>query len=576
MDKKTIVGIDLGTTNSVVSIFDDKQPKTLKIDNTKLLPSAVSFINGTFIVGQTAKNMAIVEPENTCLSIKRRMGEDIDIKLGKHILRPEDISSLILKKIKETVENKTGITVDKLRAVVTVPAYFTEVQREATKQAAEMANIKVERIINEPTAAALSFGLNKIDDAIFAIYDLGGGTYDISIVENNMGIVEVKASNGDNKLGGDDFDELFADHIWKKFADKNKIKEKPSAKEKARLLKIAEQTKISLSTENTVEIQENFFYKIKEKAIHLELTVTRDEFENLIKHLVSKTVSLLQVALEDADVEIDDIEGVILVGGSSRIPLVSKMIEEDFGIIPSLIDLPDEAVSHGATIQGAIINNIDIDTVLVDITPHSLGIKAYDGGSDESMEETMMQKMMGLDFEINAKTTVIIPKNTPIPVKRSRQYFGSVPFQKGFEIQIYQGEEISPSQNKLIGETLFEVKQPVERPTLLVTFELDINGILKMSAIQEENGEQVQATFKSSRGLKKRKSKVEDPIATVSESNKMLINRAEKVLKTDIDPEDKEELTELLEKYKTATVENSNNISSSENELLDLLFFLEQ
>jgi len=328
MDKNTIVGIDLGTTNSVVSILVDGEPKTLKIDHEKLLPSAISLSNGVYIVGQTAKNMAIVEPENTCLSIKRRMGENITIKLGDKNLRPEDISSIILRKIKNAVEQKLEIKFDKLRAVITIPAYFTEVQREATKQAAELAGIKVERIINEPTAAALSFGLNKIDDAIFAIYDLGGGTFDISIIENNTGIIEVLSSKGNNKLGGDDFDNLLADLIWTKFTEKHKIKAVSTPKEKARLKKIAEETKIKLSSEESVNIQENFFYKIKEKPIHLEVEITKIEFEDLIKPLIEQTISLMQDAFDDADTEISDIEGIVLVGGSSLIPLVSSLIED--------------------------------------------------------------------------------------------------------------------------------------------------------------------------------------------------------------------------------------------------------
>jgi len=587
MDKNTIVGIDLGTTNSVVSILVDGEPITLKIDQEKLLPSAISLSNGIFIVGQTAKNMAIVEPENTCLSIKRQMGEDITIKLGNKDLRPEEISSIILKKIKNAVEQKFEIKFDKLRSVITIPAYFTEVQREATKQAAELAGIKVERIINEPTAAALSFGLNKINDAIFAIYDLGGGTFDISIIENNTGIIEVLSSKGNNKLGGDDFDNLLADLIWAKFAKKHKIKVAPTKKEKARLKKIAEETKIKLSSEDSVNIQENFFYKIKEKPVHLEVEITKTEFENLIRPLIEQTISLMQDAFDDADTEMSDIEGIILVGGSSLIPMVSNLIEDMFSIMPSLLDLPDEAVSHGATIQGAIINNINVDTILVDITPHSLGIKVADDSSGaESMQEKMLEMMMSggspedLDMDVEASikffTGVIIPKNTPIPTKRTERYAASGPFQKAYDIQIYQGENEDPKDNHFIGKTLFEIEKPVEEGQIDVTFELDINGILKMSAVQVQTGDEVKSTFKSSRGLKKREGKIFEEIATENEANKMLITRAEKILKKEINDEDKRELENLTEKYKKAVISNDNAINDIETELLDLLFFLEQ
>ncbi len=585
MDKSTIVGIDLGTTNSVVSVLAEDTPRTIKIDNEKLLPSAVSYADGVYIVGQTAKNMAIVEPENTCLSIKRKMGEDITIKLGNNNLRPEDISSIILKKIKTSVEKELKLEEGKLRAVVTIPAYFTEEQRQATKQAAELAGIQVERIINEPTAAALAFGLSKIEDAVFAIYDLGGGTFDISIIENSAGIIEVLSSKGNNKLGGDDFDELLADFIWKRFAKNNKIKDKPSSKVNARLKKIAEETKIKLSKQESVLIQENFFYKIKNKPVHLELKVTKTDFEYLIKPLLEKTISLVKDAFEDAEVEISNVEGIILVGGSSLIPLVTKMITSNFNITPALLDLPDEAVSHGATIQGAIINNIDVDTILVDITPHSLGVRLSKYSVDELLMQAMMDGKQPDDIdkdEIEKKmkesiTGVIIPKNTPIPVKRTSKFSASSSFQKAYDIQIFQGENVNPEKNHLIGKTLFEVKKPVERGEIEVTFELDINGIINMSAIQIQTKDKVIATFKSSRGIKKHKEKIVEEIANIDDSNKIIINRAEKMLKNkDINKEDRDELNELIEKYKKAITDNDEAQKTIETELLDLLFFLEQ
>lgn len=585
MDKNTIVGIDLGTTNSVVSVFTENEPKTIKIDNQKLLPSVVSYSDGTFIVGQTAKNIAILEPEKTCLSIKRRMGENISIELGEKKLRPEEISSIILKKIKKAVEQKLDMTFDKLRAVITIPAYFTEVQREATKQAAELADIKVERIINEPTAAALAFGLNKIDDAVFAIYDLGGGTFDISLIENNAGIIEVLSSKGDSKLGGDDFDELLLEYIWDKFAKKHALKQKPTRKELARLKKIAEETKIKLSNDTTVTIQENFFTKVKDKPLHLELTITRNEFEELIKPLINKTIDLFEDTFDDAGIEPEEIEGIILVGGSSLIPLVSKTIEEEFDLIPSLIERPDEAVSHGATIQGAIINKFDVDTILVDITPHSLGVKVQSMDPNTVLEKLMQNGVIdpeNEDLDVEKimedfmETGFIIQKNTPIPVSRTRRFYASVPFQKAYDIQIYQGENRKPDDNHYIGNTLFEVKKPVELGQIEVTFKLDINGILHMSATQIQTGDEVKATFKSSRGLKKRKKDVIEEVAAESEANKMLITRAEKVLKTDISDEDKEDLKSLIEKYKNAILNNDDILKEIETELMDILFFLEK
>ncbi len=579
MNNQTIVGIDLGTTNSVVSVLDENSaPRTIKIDNSKLLPSAVSFSSNSFIVGQMAKNMAILEPENTCLSIKRKMGENITIQIGNKELRPEEISSIILQKIKNAVISEIGFTGDKLRCVITVPAYFTEGQREATKQAAELAGMKVERVINEPTAAALAFGLNKIDDAAYAVYDLGGGTFDISIVENNAGIIEVLASTGDNYLGGDDFDRLLADFIWAKFLDKNSIETERSRKVDARLVKIAEETKIKLSEEEEVSLQENFFLKHNDTAYHLELTVYRAEFEELIRGLIEKTVDLIENAIEDANVDKDKLAGIILVGGSSRIPMVSELIEERLDIIPALIDLPDEAVSHGATIQGAIINHIDVDTILVDITPHSLGIRTLE--NKYSTEKDMMKEMMGFspddDEEDSFVTGFIINRNTPIPTKQSRRFSAVVPFQSKYQIEIYQGEHRDPDDNKLIGECMLEVAKPVQHGEIEVTFELDLNGILKMTAIQLGTNDVISSTFKSSRGIKTKKSTIENEIISFDEASKTLLNRAESLLKTDtLNAEDKSELTTLVERFRTEKLEGKAT-TQTESELLDLLYYLEQ
>lgn len=582
MDSNIIVGIDLGTTNSVVSFLNDKTPQTLLIDNSKLLPSAVCFTDEGFVVGQAAKNMAILEPENTSLSIKRRMGENITIKLGGKSLRPEEIASLILKKIAMAVKSQLEYQPEKLRAVVTVPAYFTEEQREATKQAAELANLQVERIINEPTAAALSFGLDKLEGDIFAIYDLGGGTFDVSIVENNAGIIEVLATTGNNHLGGDDFDKLLADYIWDKFRKKNKIKSERLPKVNARLLKIAEETKIALSDDETVSIKENFFIKEGDKTHHLDLEVSRIDFENLINKHIIETVDLLDTAVHDADCDISDLEGIILVGGSSRIPLITNIIEEKLKITPSLIELPDEAVSHGATIQGAIINKINIDTVLVDITPYSLGLKALARENEDNFEDmmnSMLERMMKVEEDEedeNFITGVIIPKNTPIPAKRTRTFGATIPFQKAYGIEVFQGEHIRPHDNRFIGKTMLEVEEPQEHGGVDVTFELDINGLLKVTATQINTNETVKAEFTSSRGKKLRKTKLLDKIVSLNDSDKTLIKRAEKLLDDkSINEEDRNELSILLDKFKNQKMDNDPEATSTENDLLDLLYFLE-
>ncbi|MCP3931701.1 MAG: Hsp70 family protein [Bacteroidetes bacterium] len=571
-----IVGIDLGTTNSVVSILEKKLPRTLMVDNEKLLPSVLSLTDDGFIVGKVAKNMAVLEPHKTVASIKRRMGENISIPIGNKQLRPEEISAIILKKIKQEVINHFKLPAESvIRSVVTVPAYFTEEQREATKQAAELAGLKVERIINEPTAAALAFGLSKMEEALYAVYDFGGGAFDVSVIESDEGVVEVLASSGNNHLGGDDLDKILADHIGKEFLRKNKLSNfKWSAKEEARLLRVAEQTKIKLSTDSKVDIQENFFFSKDNNHYHLEISISRAEFEELIHEKILETVQHLKKAVEEADVTIDELDGAILVGGSSRIPLVSNLIEKELGISPMLIDLPDEAVSHGATIQGAIITGQTVDVVLVDITPRSLGIAV---ASDDYFL-SLLGGLQNRDFDSDLKAAVIVSKNTPIPVRKTNKFSATVPYQKGYQIQIFQGEEERFVDNNDIGEMHLEVKSPVENGEIDVTFELDINGILHIHAIETTTKENVKGQFESSRGKKIKKSQLEESmLLTMDEAESTLLKRAEKVLEEkELNDEDKNELESLIKTYKNHQLTGEKEkTSETETELLDLLYYLE-
>lgn len=569
-----IVGIDLGTTNSVVSVIDDnKNPMTVEVDGEKLLPSVISLTETGIIVGQTAKNMLVLEPSKTIASIKRKMGQDISIPIGNQNMRPEEISGLILKKIKQTVVKTFALNdSDPLRAVITVPAYFTEGQRDATKEAAELAGLKVERIINEPTAAALAFGLSKMEEAVYAIYDFGGGTFDVSIIESTDGLVEVLASTGNNHLGGDDIDALLADSLWQTFLIENKLPANTirSENEKARLIRIAERTKIHLSETPSVKIQESFFANIKGINYHLEAIVNRSDFESLIQNIVNETVAHLQKAVQEANLTFDDLDGVILVGGSSRIPLVAEQIEQQLDISPTLIDLPDEAVAHGAAIQGAIIDGIDIDTILVDITPHSLGIAVAD-------TENLMSVMRGFD-EMKLKSIVIIPKNTPIPTKRHDSFSSIVPFQEKYHIQVFQGENYYFEDNKCIGETFLELKNPVQDGSIDVTFALDINGLLHVTAVEATTGEKVQVEFKSSRGKKVKENKLHHLhiVNPMSETDHALLKRSETLLSdAEMNEEDKAELSDLSDRFRVALEENAPSVSTIETELLDLLYYLE-
>lgn len=578
-EPKPIVGIDLGTTNSVVSVLDEnKLPQTLLINDAKLLPSVVSLTDKGFIVGQVAKNMAILEPKNTVSSIKRKMGQNTRIAIGDMELKPEEISAVILKKIKAAAVQYLKLDEEEaLRAVITVPAYFTEGQRQATRDAAELGGLTVERIINEPTAAALAFGISKLEEAVYTIYDFGGGTFDVSVIESMEGLVEVLATTGDNQLGGDDLDHLLAEHIWNTFLKKNNLNRntKRSEKEMARLIRIAEQTKIKLSSSESVEVQESFFFNIDNVNYHLEQTITKTDFEELIRPKVQETIEHLKKAVLDAQLELEELDGIILVGGTSRIPLISEMIEEQLRILPTLIDLPDEAVSHGATIQGAIINKIDIDTILVDITPHTLGIGVLD---DLSMNLDFLRhlEMGNLEPKRNLGAAALITKNTPVPARRSNKFHAATEYQTGYRIKVYQGEGLRLHDNKQIGELHLEVKKPILQGEIEVFFELDLNGILEVTAVETTTKEQVSGEFKSTRGKKIKKSKLDEIVVlSMDESENTLITRANKVLAdADIGEEDKDELQELVEKFKTEQLSKADT-SSIEEEILDLLYYLE-
>lgn len=568
-----IIGIDLGTTNSVVAIIDEnKQPITLEIEGNKLLPSVVSLSDGGFIVGQTAKNLMILEPTKTVASIKRKMGQDITVPIGSQALRPEEISALILKKIKQTVVKTFSLDEQQtIRAVVTVPAYFTEGQRDATKEAAELAGLQVERIINEPTAAALSFGLSKGDAATYAIYDFGGGTFDVSIIENNDGLVEVLASTGNNLLGGDDIDQCLADHLWNAFLENNNLptSTKPAENEKARLIRTAERTKIQLSDTPSVTIKESFFTTIKGVSYHLETTIERTTFEALIEAFVQETIGHLQKAVSEANLSLNDIHSILLVGGSSKIPLVAQRIEEQLNIVPILVDLPDEAVAHGAAVQGAIIDGVDIDTILVDITPHTLGVATANINEYERFK---------FDIDSGLLATPLIPKNTPLPVKRTKRFSAVVPFQQKFHLKVFQGEQRYFDENKNIGETFLENPNPVEHGVVEVIFNLDINGLLKVTAVEVNTLQKIDVAFKSSRGKKTQSDKLSQlqVIDTVSEIDHALLKRADKLFANPaLNEDDKADLTDLAERLKVALKDEPQEVEGIETELLDLLFYLE-
>ncbi len=368
-----ILGIDLGTTNSAVAIIEQGVPTVIRLENGPILPSVVGVSpGGELLVGVSARNQWVVAPEDTVRSIKRRMGKGESVEMAGKQYTPQEISAFVLKRLKEAAEAHLGQPVE--RAVITVPAYFNEPQRQATIEAGEIAGLNVERILNEPTAAALAYGLGSDEEARVLVYDLGGGTFDVSVIELNAGIVDVRATAGDNDLGGDDFDERLAEMLADEFEEENEIDLRNNHHAWARLLRAAEEAKIELSAEPYALISLEFLTADEAGTpLHLRREVTRDEFERLIDDMLDATIKQVDKALKDADLRARDIDRVLLVGGSTRIPAIWERLAEHMGQAPHLEIDPDLAVALGAAVQAGIVAGEEIDAILVDVTPHSLG-----------------------------------------------------------------------------------------------------------------------------------------------------------------------------------------------------------
>ncbi len=551
-----VLGIDLGTTNSVATAIVDGEIKSIVFDNSELLPSVVHISPRGVIVGVKAKNIAKVEPENTAISIKRKMGQDIKVNLNNKKYSPQEVSSFILKRIKDEAQKELNSEIKEV--VITTPAYFNEQQREATKQAGEMAGFTVLRILNEPTAAALSFGTNKDEDSIYAVYDLGGGTFDISIIESCEGVVEVLATSGNSQLGGDDFDTKLAELIW----ERSGFKIEKTLKIDVKLNQLAEEVKVKLSSEDIVEIDEKFFAKVDNKPLHLRVEVTKEDFNKLIKANILETIELLNSTMEEAEIEYEELSGILLTGGSSRIPLIEELILENTEVLPILIEDPDKSVSIGATIQGALIKGENTDSILVDITPYSLGISTLDDKS-----------FFNEDMEIELKFSKIILKNSPVPVFKTKKFYASTEYQKAYQIDVYQGEHSNLNENIKIGEAFLEINKPVQDGEIDVTFALDVNGILKVEAIEVNTKEDIKVELKSKIGKKVTKKVLSDKLVNSNEEN--LILKIDAIFNNpEISSDDKNELIELKNRY--LNINDEKEKLSIEEEILDLIFYLEE
>ena len=477
-----VIGIDLGTTNSVVAVMEGGEPTVItNTEGSRLTPSVVGFSKtGERLVGQLAKRQAVSNPENTISSIKRHMGENYTVDIQGKKYTPQEISAMILQKLKEDAESYLGEKVT--QAVITVPAYFNDAQRQATKDAGKIAGLDVLRIVNEPTAAALAYGLDKGGDGKILVFDLGGGTFDVSILELGDGVFEVKATNGNTHLGGDDFDNKVMDWMISEFKSQTGIDLSQDKMAEQRLKEAAEKAKIELSTVLSTNINLPFITADATGPKHLDLTLTRAKFNELTEDLVQATMEPTRKAIADSGFSIDEIDKIILVGGSSRIPAVQEAIKQVLGKEPSKGVNPDECVAVGAAIQAGVLVGDVKDVLLLDVTPLSLGIETLGG-----------------------VFTKIIDRNTTIPTSGSQIFSTAVDNQPSVDVHVLQGEREMAADNKTLGR--FELTgipaAPRGVPRIEVTFNIDANGIVNVSAKDLGTGKEQKITIKSSSGLDK-------------------------------------------------------------------------
>ncbi len=476
-----IIGIDLGTTNSEVAFIFNGEIEVITDNDNGIVPSCVGLNeSGNVIVGTEAFNQALVSPEKTILSVKRLMGAEQQIKLGEELFTPQEISAFILKGLKERAEKRLQQTVSK--AVITVPAYFTDAQRQATREAGEIAGLQVVRIINEPTAASLAYERVNPETRRILVYDLGGGTFDVSIVKVEQGVVEVLSSTGDNHLGGDDFDWKIVDHLAGEIQTQHKISVKDDPMIMARLKRAAEKAKIELSAAPFAMVEEDHLVKHGGKDIHFSYELSRTAFEDMIEPDLSRTMESITRAMKDAAVLPSAIEKIILVGGSTRIPMVSRMLEEKIGLQPHGEIDPDLCVAMGAGMQAAREMGLEDSGVLIDVTPYTFGTSAL-GEIDGRPTET--------------RAVPLIRRNTKLPARKSEVFLTVYDDQEAVDVQVCQGEAPDALDNILLGNYLFELTKAPAGSPIVLHFDLDLNGILKIKAVEKNTGNEINAVIEN-------------------------------------------------------------------------------
>jgi molecular chaperone DnaK (HSP70) len=598
----TIVGIDLGTTNSEIAAFIDGQVRVLGPAENKMLPSCIGFsMLGELLVGQAARNQLALFPERTVRSIKRRMGSTDPVQLGEHAFSPQEISALILRELVRWAEGPLGEK--PRRAVITVPAYFSDAQRAATREAGALAGLEVVRILNEPTAASLAYGYGDGTRHTVLVYDLGGGTFDVSVVLVEGEVTEVLASHGNNKLGGDDFDDLLASLLMTRFYDEHGIdlrRGNPAAK--ARVWWAAEEAKKRLSFEPYVKIREEALATEDGIPRHLETEVSRDEYESLIRSLVDSTFDSVSKALQDAGKRPSDLDAVLLVGGSTRTPLVSELLKKHTGLDPRTDVHPDLCVALGAGVLASRLSGHSVERVLVDVSPYSFGV-SYLGERG--------------GFEYPHCYHAIIKRNTPLPVTRTDKYLTSHPHQTEVDVQVYQGEDEDALKNILVGDFRIEGLASMEDENeVLCRMRLDIDGVLEVTAVEKRTGKSKGVSIQNAlraktpeeieAGRKRLKllfegpdsfddddfddDVVEAPAAEAQDDDGMPLPPAKPTLDRDTDsllersrrlleamhPDDREEAIELHERIQAAAeAGDQHELDVASNALRELLFFIE-
>lgn len=579
-----IIGIDLGTTNSELAIAENGQITVLEIEHSQLLPSVVGFDDkGELLVGQSARNQYVLYPERTVKSIKRLMGSDESVVLGEKSFLPQEISALILKKLKQQAEKHLGESVNK--AVITVPAYFSDIQRQVTREAGEMAGLNVVRMINEPTAAALAYQITSEEEKKLLVYDLGGGTFDVSVVSIQQGVTEVLASHGNNQLGGDDFDEkivlLLEEHLTEKGVDLTQ-----DDVIKARLQRVAEETKCRLSDEPYVKIEEEYIAQLDGEPVHLNLELSRIDYNAMIQPYIDETMEAVHIALEGANLMLSDIDEILLVGGSTRTPLVQDSLQTLLGKRPHGEVNPDLCVATGAAIQAANIAGDSIASILIDVTPYTFGTSA----------------LGELDGEYTPNYYVpIIHKNTALPCKKTEVFYTNVDEQETVEINIFEGEDKNAQKNISLGQfVVSELSAVPSGNPITITLELDLDGILQVTAREKQTGLSGSLTIENATNKRSQavvdeaRDKIDAFFNAVQEQGaeqdeksqqsgshketvqaQALIEKAQRLM-DDVNDEDREDMVDLIETIQDAIkADNNALLAEATEELSDIIYYME-